>query len=347
MNIRTPLLRVIGHALWVGVSAFLVGALVIAAFVAARFGDLYVVSAAQIFWLFAAGWTPVVAAIAVIIGLITGTTMNARSRLTKVAVSCGGFGAVLAIFQALTQSKYHWSAWSFPLAPPIIVWTLATGICATLLPWRRRNQDLKLSLPGRKLAWRAIVAGLVAVTLWQTWVFVRHHYPADYSSDYPTEVATPTEAPAPAETYTPIEPLDPAVPVSAVREDLAALQQSTLNATDPSLLWGVPLEISEAPCTNGSGTEGTQVSLEGQFSTRDLDTATDNVDFLEITQANEVVAQQIADAWIADGLMGNYDKMKGNLYFGDHGRGTIASAQIDFIEGNGHIDVVGECATYA
>ncbi len=45
--------------------------------------------------------------------------------------------------------------------------------------------------------------------------------------------------------------------------------------------------------------------------------------------------------------MGNPDVMKGNFYFGDRGRGTLASAKIDFDQGNGNIDVAGRCATYA
>ncbi len=348
---RTPALRVIGHALWIGSLLTLLAIIAVSVWLDSTTGGYGLTSVLLTIRLYGITRLPTSAALSVLIGALTAAAMNTRSRIARAGILAGGYALVMVLLDALVQLTYHASAWSKWLTPPLSLWIIVTAAGAAGLAWRQRKQDLRLPPAARRIAWRLIAAGLVLVIARQGWLLVQH---GRYHSPYSSQTASSSSAggvdEAPAQTYPtaePVEPLDPAVPVAAVREDLSALYDSTLRAAGPDLLWVVPLSVYEAPCTNSSGADGTKVSLTGQFSTRDLDTAADNVDFLEITQANEAVARQIADTWVADGLMGNPDVMKGNFYFGDRGRGTLASAKIDFDQGNGNIDVAGRCATYA
>lgn len=112
----------------------------------------------------------------------------------------------------------------------------------------------------------------------------------------------------------------------------------------PDLLWPRPAAISTASCTDSAGATGRSVSLTGRFTTRDPATATDNVDFVAITQANEDVAQRIVNAWAARGLTGEPSPLHGEWDAGPP-QGSAFTAHVGFDNGIGDILVAGECAT--
>ncbi|GAA2179162.1 hypothetical protein GCM10009785_04750 [Brooklawnia cerclae] len=265
------------------------------------------------------------------------------------------------------QTSFPPQAWclSGDVADPWVpLWTgpaLVCGLTLTLLLglmalyWHGRDHDVRI--PHQQAAGvvtAVLLLGLVAAALVSdpkppADAVARAHALTSPSSSptEPSSRSSGTEIPTTPATSAPTS-LAPAVPAAAVRDDMSGLQRIAEQTGGPELLWPSPLAVTEAPCTDTSGTSGTLVTLTGMFTTRDLDTATDNVDFLEITQANEQVAEQIVDAWTASGLVaGVADKMHGEWYTGGGDRGTIDLAHVGFTDGVGDIRVTGRCATYA
>ncbi|OLT46152.1 hypothetical protein [Cellulosimicrobium sp. CUA-896] len=143
-------------------------------------------------------------------------------------------------------------------------------------------------------------------------------------------------------------PTPPPAPVSdaAARADLEVLRAAAQDAGGPDLLWPQPLGVVDAPCTTADGTAGVLPSLTGRFTTRDLATATDNLDFLSITQANEDVAERIVQAWSRHGL-GTPEPLHGEWWQGPtpDGRTTVEIAHVGFEEGVGAVRVDAVCTT--
>lgn len=79
------------------------------------------------------------------------------------------------------------------------------------------------------------------------------------------------------------------------------------------------------------------------FTTRDLNSAKDNVDYNDIVQANIAAAKQIVDSWRASGITGVPSSLHGQWYTGDAGHATIDQAHVGFVESVGQITVAGQC----
>lgn len=138
----------------------------------------------------------------------------------------------------------------------------------------------------------------------------------------------------------------PAVSGAAARADLEALRAAAQDAGGPELLWPEPLAVVDAPCTATDGTAGVLPSLTGRFTTRDLATAVDNVDFLSITQDNEDVAERIVQAWSRNEL-GTPEPLHGEWWQGPtpDGQTTVEIAHVGFEEGVGDVRVDAVCTT--
>ncbi|WOP17892.1 hypothetical protein [Raineyella sp. LH-20] len=134
------------------------------------------------------------------------------------------------------------------------------------------------------------------------------------------------------------------VSAAAVTARLTALMTAAQRAGGADLRWPRPLAISTSACTDSAGTTGRSVALTGRFTTRDPASATDNVDFLSITQANEAVAEQIVDAWSAQGLTAAPEPLHGEWYSGPP-EGKLFTARVGFDDGVGDLQVTGACAT--
>ena len=141
-------------------------------------------------------------------------------------------------------------------------------------------------------------------------------------------------------------PPPPPPPTSAdARRALDGLAASAV-ATDPTLLWLQEPTITENSCTTDDGEPGTSSLLDALFTTRDLETAKDNLDFLEITQANEAAAKTIVGAWVHGPIA--YENTEvihaeywphASLWPGLH------QVRVGFDQGNGQISVVTDCFT--
>ncbi|GAB2474736.1 hypothetical protein [Xylanimonas ulmi] len=158
------------------------------------------------------------------------------------------------------------------------------------------------------------------------------------------EAAAAARIPAPGATSSPSPTPAPApVSLDLARAELAVLQAQAQDVGGPSLLWQQPMAITEAPCADVVGGPGTALELYGRFTTRDLATASDNVDFLLITQANEDVAEAIVRAWNGGGVDG-VDVMRGEYWLTPEATSTVASAHVGFDQGVGEVRVTTACA---
>ncbi|MFC8923058.1 hypothetical protein [Cellulosimicrobium sp. NPDC057127] len=196
---------------------------------------------------------------------------------------------------------------------------------------------------GAVWAWAAATAGPSDAD-WQELAQQRDAADAqEHTQQAPPRVSSgagSTAAPEPAPSAA------PAVSGAAARADLEALRAAAQDAGGPDLLWPEPLAVVDAPCTTADGTAGVLPSLTGRFTTRDLATAVDNVDFLSITQDNEDVAERIVQAWSRDGL-GTPEPLDGEWWQGPtpDGRTTVEIAHVGFEEGVGAVQVDAACAT--
>ena len=138
----------------------------------------------------------------------------------------------------------------------------------------------------------------------------------------------------------------PAAPASlaAGRRDLATLAAEATAAGGPDLLWPAPPAVTEIACTDDGGAAGTILELGGRYTTRDLATASDDVDFLHITQANEKVAARIAAAWTA-GRAQPGDTLHGEYWVQPAAPTTVDQAHLGFDQGVGTLRVTTRCAT--
>lgn len=161
------------------------------------------------------------------------------------------------------------------------------------------------------------------------------------SAGSPTGGATPL--PSSMLTAAPASAL--AVSVVDVDADLGRLRQIALDTGGSRLQWPQQPMIADAACADASGRAGTARTLTGRFTTRDPATATDNNDFLSITQANEKVARQIVDAWATGGIVAAPWPLHGEWEAGDGGHRTLDRAHIGFVDGVGDIRVTGACVT--
>ncbi|WP_069386515.1 hypothetical protein [Cellulosimicrobium cellulans] len=198
---------------------------------------------------------------------------------------------------------------------------------------------------GAVWAWAAATAGPSDVD-WQE--LARQRDAAD-AQEYAQQAPPPVSSgagPSPAAPEPAPSAPAPAVSGAAARADLDALRVTAQDAGGPDLLWPEPLAVVDAPCTAADGTAGAQPSLTGRFTTRDLATATDNLDFLSITQANEDVAERIVQAWSQDGL-GTPEPLHGEWWQSPtpDGRTTVEIAHVGFEEGVGVVQVDAACAT--
>lgn len=137
--------------------------------------------------------------------------------------------------------------------------------------------------------------------------------------------------------------LDRPVRTAEVRKDLTTLEQLAQQAGEGSLLWPTPLTIAISACTTGGAGTDTQLTLSGMFTTRDLDSAKNNVDYNDIVQANIAAAKQIVNSWHDSGITGVPGSLHGQWYAGDAGHGTIDQAHVGFVDSVGQITVTGQC----
>lgn len=137
--------------------------------------------------------------------------------------------------------------------------------------------------------------------------------------------------------------LDRPVRTAEVREDLTTLEQLAQQVGEGSLLWPTPLTIAISACTTGGEDTDTRLTLSGMFTTRDLDSAKNNVDYNDIVQANIAAAKQIVDSWHDSGITGVPGSLHGQWYAGDAGHGTIDQAHVGFVDSVGQITVTGQC----
>ena len=330
---RTPALRVIGHALWIGSLLTLLAIIAVSVWLDSTTGGYGLTSVLLTIRLYGITRLPTSAALSVLIGALTAAAMNTRSRIARAGILAGGYALVMVLLDALVQLTYHASAWSKWLTPPLSLWIIVTAAGAAGLAWRQRKQDLRLSSDGRKMAWRAIAVGLAMVLAWQSWQVANRYRASNHQTT--SQTATPSVT-----SY-----LKPVPSIPAVRDELSALYDSTVRAAPPDLRWSIPLAMSENPCSTPSGADGSMFALTGRFTVRDLNHPVDSVDLRKIVEENKVVAEQIANAWIADGLMNNPKTVLGSWYFEVLETETLATAKIEFLDGYGNILVLSKCAT--
>lgn len=352
--VRNPsLLRVVGHALWIGPAVTAVLLMVPLLVAAAADHDHEFDSVASQLYLVAVvlvAGLPVSLACSAAAGLVAGVVAwplrVARVRLGVQAV-LGGLGSVVVVGTALTL-LWDLVRSTGVFAGLVALACLGTGGLAVLVSGRAAGPpapsdvgEVRRRRTARWVATASAVAltgALVGVGLW--WF----HQAADVAdSSYADPEPGPASAPRlptapPPPTAAPEPP-----PTALARAELDALRAQAIAAGGDDLPWQAPLTVAEAACTTDTGTRGTALTLTGRFSTRDLATATDNVDFLLITQDNEKVAARIVDAW-TDGDEERADVMKGEYWLVPVGTTTVEEAHVGFDQGVGEVRVTSRCS---
>jgi hypothetical protein len=242
-----------------------------------------------------------------------------------------------------------------PVWHVVLATALGTAAALTLVGLVARRLGARRSRVGRAVAGTvlAVVVGAGAVWGWAT--ATARPSEADWQqfaeqgdvagaqgygeADQPPASSTTTPEPEPSESAPPVSG-------TAARTDLEALRAAAQDAGGPELLWPEPLAVVDVACAAHDGTAGVRPSLTGRFTTRDLATAVDGVDFLSITQDNEDVAARIVQAWSRDGL-GTPEPLHGEWWQGPtpDGRTTVEIAHVGFEEGVGVVQVDAACAT--
>ena len=123
-------------------------------------------------------------------------------------------------------------------------------------------------------------------------------------------------------------------------EELAA----SAVAADPGLLWPQEPTITENACTTDDGEPGAYSQLDALFATRDLETAKDNLDFLEITQANEAAAAAIVETWVNGPIAyENTEVIHAEYYPHASLWPGLQQVRVGFDQGNGRITILTDC----
>lgn len=354
---RAGLLRVLGHALWIGpvVTSVLLTALVMVLAAADHDHDLdsvasqlYVVAVVLVLGL------PISLACSAAAGLVAGAvTWPLRGTGVPLAVQAvvGGLAAVVVVGTALTLL---WdllrSGGVFALL--VALACLLTGGLAVLAAGRGARRGLEAPPDAAEARRRraapwvaaasavALTGALVGVGFW--WF----HEATDLTDssyagpDTDPGLALP-QAPPPAPSAPTAAPGPPST--AQARAELDALRLQAIAAGGVDLPWQTPPAVTEAACTTDAGTPGTALTLTGRYSTRDLASATDDVDFLLITQDNEKVAARIVDAWTG-GHEEAADVMKGEYWLVPAGTTTVEEAHVGFDQGVGEVRVTSRCA---
>lgn len=292
---------------------------------------------------------------AVALGVVAAAALLAAALLVQV----GAFGGLLGRTcpggaVATAQRTWPWQQWC-TLPDGDVITLVADAVASaqtallTLAPAALVLGVVWRAARGRRPTVVAVALGAAAAAAW-AWSAALAAPPAaveftalpgDVEPWTPPPVDPPT-APEPSLPSPPPGPADAAV----VRTRLDALAALATQAAGPAVLWPQPLAVGDEPCTTTDGRPGTLATLTGRFTTRDLATATDNVDFLLITQDNEEAAERIVQAWEADGGLGTPEPMKGEWYQGDLGE-VVDVAHVGFVEGVGDIRVTTFCGATA
>lgn len=248
-----------------------------------------------------------------------------------------------------------------PVWHAVLASVLVTAAVAALTVLVAQRLGASRSRWGRAVAGGVLAVVVAAGAVWaaatatagpsdEDWQELAQRRTAAAAADQSGSAAPPTSSAAGSSTATPAPPAPspsaPAVSGAAARADLEVLRVAAQDAGGPDLLWPRRLTVEEATCAAPDGAPGVRHSLTGRFTTRDLASASDNLDFLSITQANEEVAARIADAWSRDGL-GTPEPLHGEWWQGPapDGRTTVETAHVGFEEGVGVVQVDSVCAT--
>lgn len=233
--------------------------------------------------------------------------------------------------------------------PTVPAWTdalLVLGITSTLVCIAAALR----SLPGSRTTARWLLAVIVVVGLSGTggaaWSFAQQA-PADAVerarvAASRTPEASPTALPQAIPSPTPSA--EPTTTLPAARAALAELGR-VARAGRTDLVWPDEPAVQSAPCTLADGGSGSVLSLTGRFTTRDMADVKGPAEVLEVSRANERVAAELVDDWLASGLLRGSDVLHGEWYLGAPDGGPVESAHVGFTDAVGEFRVVSHCAS--
>lgn len=238
------------------------------------------------------------------------------------------------------------------VAPALVAGVTATAILGLVAIWHLANPPVPdRVLPGR--GW--LISSICVITALGILAAIAAANPtpsAEVLADAKKAQKEAQEAarnPPPSPSLVPTRPPSPtpstrpSLRAATAKSALTDLAKTARDAGGTTLLWPEKATVSASECRMPTGRSGKQFLLRAKFTTRDPAEVHGPQEVLELSRANEAIAEKIAQAWLASRHLSGSERIHSEWYLGGPPDGAVETAHLGFADTLGEIRISTRC----